>query len=211
MNVQETPLFPIYLHRLFGLAQAIRDDCDWLFRETQPLSAGHYFKISSEVHSRIEGILVGAANVKKLIQTSQARGAKESDAAYCLRKDRAKVLMAILDGMELDEFLNTQTRNSLEHFDEYLDDQNVRLAKGESPPASVAAYNLVMSDWQMMEPRPFAIHVYVAAERKYYNMGREIDLGRLRNQAAALLVRLTGHPFFRGVTEPGGLLLKLCD
>jgi hypothetical protein len=205
----ETPLFAIYVHQLFALAKAVRDNCDLVFLDTPLPETGYSLKVSVELHARIDAILIGAANIKKLIQTPAKRGSSEPKRVYELRQDRGKVLRAIVDGLTLDEVLNTKVRNSLEHFDEYLDEINASLATGEPASAPMAAFNMVFSHREMIYPEVYPIRVYVVTERKYYNMKNVIDLGSLREQAASVVERLQSLGFLRDDTEPGGLMVLL--
>ena len=115
----------------------------------------------------------------------------------------------MLDGLALDEILNTKVRNSLEHFDEYLDEMNASLVAGEPASAPMAAYNMVLSHWEVTNPQLYPIRIYIVAERKYYNMKYAVDLGRLREQAASIIEKLQSLGFLRGDTEPGGLMVRL--
>jgi hypothetical protein len=208
-KITETPLFGVYIHHLFTLAKAVQDNCDLIFRDTPLPETGYYFKISWELHARIDAVLVAAANIKKLIQTPTKRGNGEPKKVYELRQNRAKVLAAMLDGLDLEEILNTKVRNSLEHFDEYLDEVNTNLSVGKPVPAPWAGYNMVLSHWEATNPRVYPIRIYIAAEQKYYNMMYEIDLGKLRGQASSIIERLHSLGLLHSAPEPGGLMVPL--
>ncbi len=209
MKASETRLFALYLHELFMLAKAVRDRCDQVFAQTPPPASGHYIKVDPDVHATINAILIDAANIKKLTHTSERRLDKESKKVFDLRQERSRLLQALLEGVELDEILNTKVRNTLEHFDEYLDETNIALSSDRKPPAPMAAYNMTFSDWEVTAPRVFPLRLYVAGERKYYNMKYSIDLSRLRSQATAILDRLSSSEVMRGIQEPGGLMVPL--
>ena len=209
MKASDTRLFVLYLHELFMLAKAVRDGCDHVFAQTPPPANGHYIKVDPDLHSTINGVLIDAANIKKLVHTGERRLTKESKKVFELRQERSRLLRLLLNGVELDEIVNTRVRNTLEHFDEYLDETNIALSSGRKPPAPMAAYNMTFSDWDVTTPRVFPLRLYVGSERKYYNMKYSIDLSRLRAQAAAVVDRLLSSEVMRGVPEPGGLMVPL--
>ena len=82
----ETPLFAIYVHQLFTLAKAVQDNCDLIFADTPLPETGYYLRVSPELHARIDAMLFGAANIKKLIQTPAKRGSSESKRVTELRQ-----------------------------------------------------------------------------------------------------------------------------
>jgi hypothetical protein len=209
MKASETALFRVYLHELFMLAKSVRDRCETVFAKTPPPQTGYYINVDPDLHSAINAILIDAANIKKLIQTSPKRRRGESKKVYDLRQERSHLLRDLLAGIQLDDILDTKVRNTLEHFDEYLDETNVRLSSGKAPPAPMAAYNMAFSEWGVTVPRCFPLRLYVADERKFYNMKYSIDLARLREQAIAILDRLAVSEFMRGISEPGGLMVRL--
>ncbi len=203
-----TPLTSVYVHELLALAKAVRDNCDTIFAETPVPERGYTIKISPELHARINAVLIDAANIRKLIQTSQERRKNESKRRWRFRLQRARTLTDLLRALELDEILDARVRNSIEHFADDLDEACLRLSSGP-PPAPMAAYNMVISHWGATQPRVYPLRLYVAVERKYYNFKYVIDLGRLQQQAAAILDRLLNSGVFGGIQEVGGLMIRL--
>jgi hypothetical protein len=139
---------------------------------------------------------------------SETRYKNESVAVYNLRQKRSKILRDTLSGVKLEEILNNKLRNSLEHFDEYLDENIVRLIEKGPPPASHAAYNMVLSHREIFKPQVYPIRLYVASERKFYNMRFSIDIGKIYAEASAILDRLHELGLFP-VTGPGGVMIPL--
>jgi hypothetical protein len=200
-------LFAVYLHHLFALAKAVQSGCNAVFAETPLPASGGYIKVSPELHAKIDGILIDAANLKKLIRTPTERGKSESKRTFEFRRLRSEALVNLLAGLSLPTLYDVQLRNSLEHFDEYLDELGANLKDGEAPPKAMAAYNLVLSHWEVT-PRPvYPLRVYIAAERKYYNFDRQVDLGLLHDEAETILERLNASGVLRNTPEPGGLMV----
>jgi hypothetical protein len=58
----------VYFHHLFALAQAVRDGCDQVFADAPISPTDGYIKVDPALHARIDGVLIDAANLKKLIR-----------------------------------------------------------------------------------------------------------------------------------------------
>ena len=95
-----------------------------------------------------------------------------------------------MGGIKLAELLNAKVRNTLEHFDEYLDEANLALSDARVPPSPMAAYNMVLSRWDAINPRVYPIRLYISAERKFYNMKWSVDLDAINKEASAIAERL---------------------
>jgi hypothetical protein len=62
-----------------------------------------------------------------------------------------RVRWNVLEGIELEEILKSGVRNSIEHFDEYLDDAYVKATRHKIP-SPWAAYNMTVSDARTFDP-----------------------------------------------------------
>jgi len=132
VDITNTPLFGVCLHEIVWLAHAIVDACDAVFNEAAVPDTGFTLQVSLKLHTNISVALIASANLRKLVEPSQRRKS-ETAVSHSFRQRRAKTLRSILDGVPMDELLNSKVRNSLEHFDEYLDEENRRLANGGAP------------------------------------------------------------------------------
>lgn len=205
---EETKLFSVYLHELWWLANGIREKTERLFSEAKVPEEGNVIQVNPELHSVIASVLSDAANLKKLLVTPNARLNGESGRQYRLRRARAATLNKLLDGIQLAELLNVKVRNTLEHFDEYLDEANLAISEAKNPPSPMAAYNMVLSRWEVFNPRVYPIRLYISAERKFYNMKWSVDLDAMNREASLVAERLRTY---MGVANegPGGLMLRL--
>jgi hypothetical protein len=208
MDITKNSLFSLYFHELGWLTSAIKKNCEAIFAETPIPDEGYYIKVQPELHALIESVLMNAGHIRKLLHTSEKRYKNESVAVYNLRQKRSKILRETLSGVKLEEILNNKLRNSLEHFDEYLDENIVRLTEKGPPPATHAAYNMVLSHREIFKPQVYPIRLYIAGERKFYNMRFSIDIGKIHAEAAAILKRLHDLGIFP-VSGPGGVMIPL--
>lgn len=203
----KTRLFAVYLHRLYSLSIAVRDGCDEVFRLAPPPARDMYIKVDPVLHSRLDAILIDAANIKRLVATNPLKGKNEATRTYNLRIARSEALAALLAGIDISAIVDVKLRNTLEHFDEYLDDLNAKLHAGDVPPAPMAGYNLTLSHREVMTPPLHPLRLYVATERKYYNFTTTVDLEQLRSQANAIATVLL--PLLGAADSPGGLMVHL--
>jgi hypothetical protein len=204
----DSPLFMLYLQELFWLATAIIRNAEQVFAEAADLEAGDGLKVAPVLHARISSILIDAANTKKLIDTSPRRMRGESEAQFNLRQERSHLLASIVGSAGLEEIRNAKVRNTLEHFDEYLDRAIVQLAQGKAPPARFAAYNLVLSNRDTLDSALLPIRLYYAKSRVFQNLEYEIDIGKICNEAESIVAAI--EEFVEDPEDgPGGWLINL--
>jgi len=208
IKLEDTKLVTLYVHELWWLANGIREKTNRLFSEAKVPQSGYVIQVSPELHSLIASTLSDAANIKKLLITPSARLNGESGRQARLRKARTAMLNQMLNGVQLTELLNSKVRNTLEHFDEYLDEANITISEAKNPPAPLAVYNMVLSHWEAINPRVYPIRLYISSERKFYNMKWCVDLDAINKEASAIADRLVNH--MGAANEgPGGLMLHL--
>ena len=209
MKADEGKLFQVYFHEVFWLATSICDNCQAIFDETKAPADGYFIKVDPELHGRIAAVLKDAANIKKLLVAPGTKPKGVSRAAFTLRKERAAILRQAIEGVDLTEIMNAKVRNSIEHFDEYLDAANLMMHNTNESLPPFAAYNMTLSSWGATSPPPYPVRVYIADEQKFYNLKYSVDLGRISLEALEVKTKLIEGEFLGGVEEPGGLLVPL--
>lgn len=209
LKLEDTKLFILYFHELWWLAHGVKTKAERLFAEATVPESGYMIGVNPELHSLIASLLSDAANLKKLVITPSVRLNNESGRQFRLRKARTAALLKSIEGIPLTEMLNAKVRNTLEHFDEYLDEANVVLTTAKNVPSPMAAYNMVLSHWRAVNPPVYPIRVYISSERKFYNMKWSVDIGAMHQEATAVVERLVSHPGFSRTEGPGGLMVRL--
>lgn len=209
-NTKNSLLAPMYVLELWLLADNVREQCEKVFAATQTIPNETFLRVSKEVYGLIASVLSNAANIKKLLRARSSRRNGESKAMYALRQRRAQALNDLLKGIALDHLLDSKIRNTLEHFDEYLDEADELLTIIGHPTATLAMSNMVLSHWQHLANESiFPIRVYIASERKFYNMKWSIDLGKVHAESLLIVERLKSHPETKNITEAGALCVNL--
>ncbi|MBS7463865.1 hypothetical protein KID95_24815 [Pseudomonas syringae] len=207
MNFTDSLFHDLYYHELWWLSHSIKRKCEYVFKATVVPDEGYSIVVSAEVHSNISSLLSDAANIKKLFITPSAKLNGENRSLFKLRQERASVLSDFLGSLNIKEMLSPKVRNTLEHFDEYLDRANYEITKSAIQ-NRVAVYNIVLSHWEALSPRVYPLRLYISNERKFYNMQWSIDIGLLYVEASSIVEKLEGGNFLSG-NEPGGLMIRI--
>lgn len=204
----ETILQKVYLFEIWSLAQAVKTKAERVFEETKDLK-GHSQRADPKVHALIASLLSDAANLKKLVVTPPHRIRDESPRMHKLRVSRAASLNRTIAAVPLPTLLDPKVRNTLEHFDEYLDEANLMLTDSKGGPAALAAFNLSLSSWSVFTDKIYPVRVYIVSERKFYNMKWSVDIGAMHEEASALLEHLGWLSDMKDLSAQGGFLVRL--
>ena len=206
----DSMLVDLYFAEAWALAVSVREQCERVFvlAKSSAESGGSYMAVRPEVHKLIASCLSDAANLKKLIRTSSSRGDKETKRGYDLRQYRAKMLSDLLLQVDFQELTNARLRNTIEHFDEYLDSAVLALSDSKARKSPWAGYNLVVSALTIHDPPVHPIRVYSADDRTYHNFRWSINLDQLCREAAATELILGSHPKNSHTQSPGGAMLS---
>lgn len=212
MNFKDTILRGLYIQELWWLAHGVKTKAEYIFAETMIVGEERWLKVDPEIHSVIASLLSDAANLRKLI-VEDAKRRSESEQQYKRRKKRVNALNEIISGIKLNEIKGTKVRNTLEHFDEYLDETNYELTtlhnNGESMPSPMVAHNVVLSHWEFFSERVYPIRLYISSERKFYNMKWCVDIGAMHQEASSIVECLTVHHPETVGEKPGGAMIRL--
>ncbi|MBS4088687.1 hypothetical protein [Pseudomonas rustica] len=207
MDLADTKFCTLYYHELWWLSQSVAEKCEQVFKETEVPEEGYVIQVDPAIHSVISSLLSDAANIKKLVSTSSVKAGGENGERFRLRKERANELGDFVASLGIKELLNPKVRNTLEHFDEYLDQANYDISK-KAEQGRFAVYNMILSHWEAMSPKVYPIRLYVSSEKKFYNMKWSIDLGLLHSEAISIVEKLKTIDVF-SKNEQGGLMIRI--
>lgn len=210
IKIEDTALATVYLSELYSLAFFIRKKCQSLFDNTKSENDGSYYIFAKpEIINDISSILTDAANLKKLITTSPIKKDREKTISFKFRKSRSEFLMSLLNGIELTEILNVKIRNTLEHFDEYLDNANIDITLNGSKGYNVAICNIALSSRHAMQGNIYPLRFYIADEKVYHNFKWQVDIGLIHEEACSIITLLSAHPYFNRSKEPQSSIISL--
>lgn len=184
-----------YLQELFALSSEIVktfDQIETLVHSRKPGMEGvftlphapnKYFFIQPEVFTKIATIQVHSANIKKILfATPRKKG--EAKYKYDYRVKRAEEIQSYFDIEEISEIRISNVRNSLEHFDERLDNISLRLWNGTiNKKYHIIASNIIISSEGALYGNPYYLKCYVIDSKIYKNAEQESNIGQLVSEA----------------------------
>lgn len=197
-SIRDSPLGSLYIRELYWLARGVSERLDALFASFRPPKdpSSSYLLVDPNLHREIQAIL-GDAGKTRLLLVDRPKRRDQSPREYAIQCRRAEWLRSLLDRLDIGPVLDAGVRNSLEHFDEYVDEMSLAAYDGEIPcPTSIA---VDIATWDrggltalIIEPgwTVYALRLYVASERIFTNCQHEVDLGALREASSSIQERL---------------------
>jgi hypothetical protein len=207
----DSPFFHVYFHELWGLAESISKKCLDVFEKCPIPEKDGYVKVDPVLHGVIASLLAEAANLKKMLSVPDKPSFKETPEQFSFRVERTKLLNEALGFPPLSEISRAETRNSVEHFDQYLDRASLSLSASDSAASGMALYNMTLSSWSVFDKKSFPLKVYIADERKYFNLDYAADLNAIYSESADLITRIRAVGAFKHNDGPGGLMLRVAS
>ncbi len=204
------PWKQVYVSELYWLTHESVRVCDRIFESVEPAPPGQYYlRVDFDIHSRIYGVLNNAARIRALIKP-RPRRRDQSARQYAFQDHRTKWLAGLVAGLPTDEIFHAKVRNSLEHFDEYLDTSAIRLAdRVNGGRGTVMPLDMTFSEPSVLSTLTpdsvvYPLRVYLAEERVFENCGVRIDLGKLAAECEGLRGRLQEHELTEGFLDDEG-------
>jgi hypothetical protein len=192
-EISESPMAGIYLFELLWLAKDIIRRIDRVFEEAPPpkVPSDSYIKPGA-VSADIYALLSDAAKIRSLI-TRRSKRREQREDLYQLMLRRTRWLSKdILGGLKFPTIRSATVRNSIEHFDEWLDESGLGFQDGTIERPAIMPLDMAIGNRGTI--RSFAqdyatIHpmrVYVADERTFMNATAKIDLQALRDECVVI-------------------------
>jgi hypothetical protein len=208
-----------YIYEMHWLAADIVRRADDLFEQTPPpTEAGaDYIKVDPALHSEIYAMLGDAAKLRALISERPKRR-DQPDRQHAILVLRARALHGLLPDLNLAAICSPDARHSVEHFDERIDRTAIdsfdnTIAKPVHIPLDLVVWSRasfgMLKGTRSPEPQIYPLRVYVASERRFLNADAEIDVGRLRDESAAVRDRLAAA--VPNASERGAFVVVLTE
>lgn len=210
--IRNSPIAGLFLSELHSIADAVVQGTETVFERVRTSEGdAAYIQVDHEVSGILVDAVTNAARIRSLL-VARPRDRSESAVTYELRARRAAWLREeVLQGVRLNIVLGASVRNTLEHFDEYIDDLARRAAKKQIPTTILVPVDFLMSHGRTLDfllqrgggiVQP--LRGYYADERLFVNAGREVNVDALDAECRAIRDRVGEH-LPRGVLEePGG-------
>lgn len=138
--IAASPLAGAYITEAYWLAANVVRRAEEVFRSaTTPRKPTEiYIKVDHDLTTTLTPLLGEAVRLKTLL-TERPRSRNQTEVQHEIQVRRARWLRdELLKGVRIRALLDSKVRNSIEHFDEYLDDVAIRCYEGTIPrPTSV--------------------------------------------------------------------------
>jgi hypothetical protein len=217
--IQRSPFVGVYISELYWLGRQVEADTTRIFDDTPPPArpGDGYIRVDHALHGRILGVLLAAARIRALLRPRD-RGDSRAQREVLARRTAA--LRQVLDGVDLSPVLDGAARNSIEHFDEYVDEAAIKSYRGAIPRPTLFAVDMVLNTRSVLErfdvrgerPTIYFIRAYVADERVFSNCGRELRMDPLRECCSMIRHRVEPLlPDFAREERGGSMLVVTAD
>ncbi len=194
-----SPFQGVYLMDLYWLAVAVVSRAEKVFIEApKPTGPDNYLKVNAELVGELFSLLGDAARIKALLTERQRRD-NQGEINFEMHVRRVKWLRnEVLKGVKLARTFEARVRNTLEHFDEYLDGATVGFATHDIPTPALVPIDFVVSRRSALEqfavqqriPHLYFMRVFIASERVFVNCGEEISIQALHTECRRIAKRL---------------------
>ncbi|GEM_PF-2675193 len=191
-SVLSSHFLSLYISELYRLARSVDDELTAIFKTLQMPEAGNgYLKVDRSLHQRILHVLMYSARIRAMVEV----GARNrSGSARMVMKDRVVALAELFSEIDLSPVLNAAARNSVEHFDEYIDEIAINFVTGESLRPALYPVDMVLSSRTILNqfkidgqvPAVYLVRAYIADEAVFSNCGHELHLRPLKECCAQI-------------------------
>jgi hypothetical protein len=115
------------LNELYWLAETIKRTAEGIFAKARPGSNDQtYLQVDHNLHRQMITVLSDAVKIKALLVERRKRKGQSTAEHEILVRRAHRLRHEVLTGIEISELFDAKVRNSLEHFDEYLDATVIR-------------------------------------------------------------------------------------
>jgi hypothetical protein len=190
----------VYLVELFELAAHVVAAVDTAMALLPTRGPEHEFMfVNHEIHRMLLDALGAAARIRALC-VERGSSSKQTQLEYKVSVRRAAWLrQEVLEDIDLSVLEDAQVRNTIEHFDEYVDRAALQAYGGEIPLPALIPVDMALTSRNVLsrfairghQPTIYWVRVYVSGERRFINCGHEIDIDAVRSVVVAVKERLT--------------------
>lgn len=197
-RIANSPFGTAYAGEVYWLARGAAESLAQLLDEagTPPEDGSDFIRVDAGFHNRLISTLAMAARIRWFVQPRNRRDASESQQE--ILDGRTAMLRDMLDGIDLEPVMDASLRNSLEHFDEYLDDMALASAEGKIRRPTLFPMDMALSRRSALHrfqvggnhPTIHHLRVFVCDEQVFVNAGREVNVDTLQQVCAEIADRL---------------------
>jgi hypothetical protein len=215
-SIERSPFAGTYIDELYRLAQQVVTLAEDVFRVApKPTGPDHFLQIDHDVMHDLFTLVSSAAHISAMVG-ERKKQPWQTEQTYEIQRRRAGWLRTdVLKGVKLSALFQAKVRNTLEHFDEYIDEGAIGFATHQHPTPSLAPVDFVVSRRHALRrfavqrrvPHLFFMRVFIASERVFVNCGHEISIQALHTECRRIVKRLA--PFMQDREREGSSMLVI--
>lgn len=196
--IESSPFARAYISEVYWLSRDTAETCQGIFENAPaPPQSSSYIKVDHGLHRELYRVLNNAARIRALIK-SRPRSKSQGAGMYALQERRIKWLAGLLTDLPTAQVLHSKVRNTLEHFDEYLDETALKSRRGQISRPTLFPVDMTLGREGMLEqfdvggstPTVYPLRVYLAEERVFVNCGARLDLDAISSECRGITERL---------------------
>ncbi len=193
-RIGKSPLTMAYLSELYWLARDSVETCERVFSAAMaPPPEKSYIKVDHHLHGEIYRILNNAARLRALVNVRSKRYG-QSAGQFAVQESRIRWLLDLIGDLPMAAISQAKVRNSLEHYDEYLDEAALKSSRGELDRPTLFPIDMTLGRDgtldQFTSGVVYPLRVYLAEERIFVNCGQRISLGDVFDECVGIRDRL---------------------
>ncbi len=216
--IRRSPVAGVYLTELHRLATDIVVSLEAALAAVPvPQPGSGLITVNHEVHRHILNALGAGARLKGLC-FDRSKGYKQTDLEHKILLRRAAWVRELLVGIDLAPLKEAQVRNTLEHFDEYVDRLALEAYEGDISMPALVPVDMALSSRNLLsqfaigneEPTMYWVRIYISDEKCFINCGHEVRVEPLRLTAGSIRDRL-GPLLGNAAEHDGSSMLVLTE
>ncbi|MFZ5597102.1 MAG: hypothetical protein ACOY31_08845 [Bacillota bacterium] len=180
----------IYFQELFFLCSQLNRNCDAIFNSAGTWEKDYFSLASPELLALIVNVLGDCLKIKNIIDTPETRLENEPKITFDFRRARAEVIKKTIARDKIAEILDDKLPENLDDLNKSIDSRKNIYSEGGEKPIVYAAYKMTLSNLKMDSERVTPIRLYVANERKFYNLRYTVDIGKIYSEASLILEKI---------------------
>lgn len=187
---------PMYLDEIYLNCFFIKKNAEKVFSNFDENFTG--IIVQSELTYYSSSILIDAAKLYNLIKNTRKYDKRyETKSQYNIRLKRNNYIASILQGINLDPLTENNSRNSIEHIDEYID-QTIDFIltqknKKYHVPQNISSTSEYILDQFFPNSISRPIRMYISSTKEFVHCGKKTNIGKIYECACDILSRITAH------------------
>jgi hypothetical protein len=198
-QILRSPIASVYLREVYQLANEIVEEIEsaQVLMGQPPGPGVGTIVVDHDLNRKLMRAMGAAARLRALC-VQRGRG-RQPELQYKIHLRRSAWITDLLTGIDLDPLGSAHVRNTIEHFDEYLDATALDAASGSMTMPAFLPVDLALSNRMLLNqfglggksPNVYFLRAYIGGEEVFINCGHEMDIAAARNCSELVRTRIS--------------------